>query len=59
MSYPNIKSAKLTCKELARIFGYKNANSFRYSTAYKAMMNGIEEVLIISKQNENPKPKTK
>jgi len=37
MNYPNIKAAKLTYKEIARIFGYKNASSLSYSSAYKAM----------------------
>lgn len=50
MKYPNIKKARLSHKEIAKAFGYKNVNSFRCSSAHKSMMKGIEEVLTIIKE---------
>lgn len=45
MIYINIKKAKLTHKEIAKAFGYKNVNSFRCSSAHKRIMKGIDEIL--------------
>jgi hypothetical protein len=49
MKYPNIKKARLSHTEIAKAFGYKNVRSFRSSSAHKAMMQGVEEVLTLVK----------
>jgi hypothetical protein len=45
MNYPNIRKAKLTHAQIAKMFGYKNVAAFRCSSAHKRIMKGIEEVL--------------
>lgn len=49
MKYENIKRAKLSHKKIAEIFGYKNVNSFRFSSKHKIVMQGINEALRIAK----------
>ncbi len=50
MKYQNIKYAKLSHKQIAKAFGFKNVNSFRCSSAFKRYMDGIETIL--NYQNE-------
>lgn len=45
MKYPHIKKHKLSHAFIAKAFRYKNVISFRSSSAHKAMMQGIEEIL--------------
>ena len=45
MNYQNIKQAKLSHKQIAKAFGYKNVNSFRCSSAHKRHMQGVENIL--------------
>lgn len=45
MNYPNIKQAKLSHRQIAKAFGYKNVNSFRSSSAHKRHMQGVENIL--------------
>lgn len=52
MKYPHIKAAKLSHKQIAKAFGYKNVNSFRGSSAHKRHMQGVENILIIIEQLE-------
>lgn len=44
-NYPLIKKYKLTGVVLAKMFGYKTANSFRNATSYEDMLQGIESIL--------------
>lgn len=52
MKYLNIKAAKLSHTDIAKMFGYKNVHSFRSSSAHKAMMKGVDELIgrVIEKQ---------
>ena len=53
MIYPNIKQAKLSHRQIAKAFGYKNVNSFRGSSAHKRHMQGVEKILeIVKNQTE-------
>jgi hypothetical protein len=52
MNYPNIKAAKLTHKQIAKAFGYKNVNAFRCSSAHMRIMKGINIILSHSITNE-------
>jgi hypothetical protein len=45
MKYPEIRKLKLSYKDIARIFKFKNVNSFRHSSARKRYLEGINEVL--------------
>lgn len=45
MKYDNIKSLKLSHKEIAKAFGYKTVESFRCSSAHKRIMTGINDIL--------------
>jgi hypothetical protein len=49
MKYQKIKETKLTHKQIAKCFGYKNVNSFRCSSAHQRIMQGVEQLLIITK----------
>jgi hypothetical protein len=52
MKYQKIKESKLTHKQIAKNFGYKNVNAFRCSSAHERIMNGIENILnYVSKDN--------
>ena len=45
MKYEFIKKYKLSHKYLARIFGYKNVDSFRCGSKHKIIMSAINEIL--------------
>lgn len=53
MNYPNIKKAKLSHKQIAEAFKYKNVNSFRSSSAHKRIMRGVDEILKRQEQLKN------
>jgi len=53
MNYPNIKQARLSHKQIAKAFGYKNVNSFRSSSAHKRHMQGVENILGIIRLDKN------
>lgn len=59
MKYLNIKAAKISHTDIAKMFGYKNVHSFRSSSAHKAMMKGIDECLgrVIEKQAKESQSK--
>ena len=42
-----LKKYQLTVKDMARIFGAKNVNSFRNSTAFKRYMKATCEIISI------------
>jgi hypothetical protein len=48
MNYPNIKKAKLTHAQIAKMFGYKNVAAFRCSSAHKRIMIGVDKTLAFS-----------
>jgi hypothetical protein len=45
MNYPEIHKSKLTHAIIAKLFSYKNVNSFRCSTRHRKIMTGIEELI--------------
>lgn len=45
MNYPNIKKHKLSHKEIAMLFGYKNVAAFRCSSAHKRIMTAVDKLL--------------
>lgn len=53
MKYEFIKKSKLSHKEIAKAFGYKNINSFRCGTKHKVIMNGLNDLLKIANEKNN------
>lgn len=47
MKYAFIKEFGLSHAKLAKLFGYKNVNSFRCSTKHKTIMKAIESILTL------------
>jgi len=45
MKYPNIKAAKLSHADIARLFGFKSVKSFNRTSAHHRYMNGLEGAL--------------
>lgn len=53
MKYDFIKKYGLSHAKLAKLFGYKNVNSFRCTTKHETIMKAIEYILKLkSKSNE-------
>ena len=50
-TFPLINKRKLTSAQIAKWFGYKNAASFRNSTSYEAMLQGVEELISYLESN--------
>lgn len=53
MKYDNIKSLKLSHKEIAKTFNYKTVESFRCSSAHKRIMNGVNNILEMALNKDN------
>ena len=53
MKYENIKKSKISHTFIAKVFGYKNVNSFRCSSAHKRIMRGIDALIERLKENGN------
>jgi hypothetical protein len=55
MKYQLIKKYRLTHEFLAKVFGFKNRNSFRSSHKHRVYMEGVEKVLekVEEKNKEN------
>lgn len=45
IKYAFLKENKLTVKEIAEMFGYKNERSFRSSSSYRRVMESIEGLI--------------
>lgn len=52
MKYPNIKAAKITHRQIAAAFGFKNVGTFDRTTAHKRYMNGIEKIIELLKERK-------
>lgn len=45
MKYPNIKKNKISHKEIAEAFEFKNVKTFRRTSAHKRYMRGLDKIL--------------
>lgn len=55
IKYAFLKENKLTVKEIAEMFGYKNERSMRSSSSYRRMMESIQRVLEYVKEIDREK----
>jgi hypothetical protein len=59
MKYPNIKKAKLSRAQIARVFGFANLHSFNATSANKRYMQGLDECLKLEEENKQITKKLK
>lgn len=52
MKYPNIKAAKITHRQIAAAFGFKNVETFNRTTAHKRYMKGVEKIIELIKDKK-------
>jgi hypothetical protein len=50
MKWNKCKKYKITVKEVAKLFGYKNINSFRHTGTFNETMEGVEKLIEIVEQ---------